>query len=61
MAQHAMLPSALLTLHACIVIKYRGIAHATRLIMKEEGGVFALYRGLIPTLMVRRLALCEPA
>jgi len=31
--------------------KYHGILHAARTILKEEGGVRALYRGFLPTLV----------
>jgi solute carrier family 25 protein 16 len=30
--------------------KYNGIVHATTTILKEEGGIRALYRGFLPTL-----------
>ena len=31
--------------------RYKGIAHAATSMLKEEGGVRALYRGFLPTLM----------
>ncbi len=32
--------------------KYTGIVHVATSMLKEEGGVRALYRGFLPTLMV---------